>query len=57
MSGRTDTERLRWMARLSDFFFEVDDDRYYRVRARGRNYSGRKLHDAIDAAMDAEERG
>lgn len=57
MSGRTDTDQIEWMARLSDFFFEVDDDRYYRVRARGRNYSGRSLRAAIDAAMDAEERG
>lgn len=65
MSGRTDTrtdtERLEWIARTPDFHLEVivdqPEDGSYMVMAHDYAYIGRTFRAAIDAAMDAEERG
>ena len=61
MSGRTDTARLEWVARTTDFLLEVivdqPEDGSYMVMAHDHTYIGRTFREAIDAAMDAEERG
>lgn len=55
MSGRTDTERLEWMAKKSrTCTVYMDGTSLFWVG--GRLLKGETYQDAIDAAMDAEER-
>lgn len=62
MSGRTDTERLEWLANRSCSFENYgpgDNDPRCLMDACG-NRVGRRgtdIRKMIDAAMDAEERG
>jgi len=56
MSGRTDTERLEWLWMNSDkamSIIEYAEDN----RSHASLSDATPFRDAIDAAMDAEERG